>query len=57
MVTPPSTAAVPSANSPARLTLRGLVLWVVFAATLVTGLVLAVRFGGTVPAMIEEVLR
>lgn len=57
MVTPPSTAAVPPSNSPARVSLRAIVLWVAFAATLGTGLVLALRFGSSVPAMIEDVLR
>ena len=57
MVTPESTASVPSENSAAPLTWRAVALWLVFAATLVTGLVLAARFSGTVPVIFEEVLR
>jgi hypothetical protein len=50
MSTPQSTAAVSDAP---RLTWRAVLLWVVFVATLVTGLVLAVRFGGTVPTLLD----
>ncbi|WKW11820.1 hypothetical protein Strain138_001086 [Pseudogemmatithrix spongiicola] len=54
MHTPPSTPAV--SRAPA-LSWRAILLWLAFAATLVTGLVLAVRFGGGVPALIDGGLR
>ncbi len=56
MVTPPSTASVPSKHSEAPQSLRALAIWLVFGATLVTGIVFAVRFYGTVPVMIEDLL-
>ncbi len=54
MQTPESTPAVPPA---AAQSWRGILLWLVFAATLVTGLVLAVRFGASVPVLIDGGLR
>ena len=49
-----STPAVPSAPATSW---RAVLLWGAFVATLVTGLVLAVRFGGDVPALLEGGLR
>ena len=57
MVTPQSTAAVSAENTPTRMSSRALVIWLLFAGTLVTGLVLAVRFGGSAPVLLDEVLR
>jgi hypothetical protein len=54
MQTPESTPAVTPTAAPSW---RGLVLWLVFAATLVTGLVLAVRFGAGVPALVDGAAR
>ncbi len=54
MQTPESNFAVTPEAAPSW---RGLVLWLVFAATLVTGLVLAMRFGGSVPALVDGGLR
>lgn len=50
MSTPQSTAAVPDAP---RLSWRAVLLWLAFAATLVTGLVLALRFGHSVPTLLD----
>ena len=50
MHTPPSTPAVSKAPA---LSWRAILLWLAFAATLVTGLVLAARFGGSVPALVD----
>jgi hypothetical protein len=50
MQTPESLPAVTPAAAPSW---RGIVLWLVFAATLVTGLVLALRFGGSVPVLYD----
>lgn len=54
MHTPPSTPAVSQAPA---LTWRAILLWLAFAVTLLTGLVLAVKFGGSVPAMVDGGLR
>lgn len=54
MVTPPSTVRVPSESSVTPPSWRAVALWLAFAATLVTGIVLAIQFGGSVPVMLEE---
>lgn len=54
MHTPTSTPAVSEAPA---LSWRALLLWLAFAATLMTGLVLAVRFGASVPALVDGALR
>ena len=54
MQTPPSTPAVPPARE---LSWRSVLLWLVFATTLLTGLALALRFGGSVPALIDGAVR
>ncbi len=54
MQTPESSPAVTPA---AAASWRGLVLWLLFAATLVTGLVLAVRFGASAPVLLDGGLR
>ena len=54
MHTPPSTPAVSQAPE---LSWRAVLLWLVFAATLLTGLVMALRFGSTVPVMVDGGLR
>jgi hypothetical protein len=54
MSTPTSTVAVPSAPNSRW---RAAILWLAFAATLLTGLVLAARFGGSVPTLIDGVVK
>jgi hypothetical protein len=54
MHTPTSTPAVSQAPA---LSWRALILWLAFAATLGTGLVLAVRLGATVPAFVDGAMR
>lgn len=50
MHTPESTPAVSPAPA---VSWRVVLLWFVFAATLATGLLLALQFGGSTPAMID----
>ncbi|HRQ78455.1 MAG TPA: hypothetical protein PLY94_07630 [Gemmatimonadaceae bacterium] len=50
MHTPTSTSAV---AQPVGLSWRAVLLWTGFAATLVIGLLLALRFGHTVPTLVE----
>ncbi len=54
MITPQYTPSVSSTPAP---TWRGIVLWLVFAVTLLTGLVLALRFGAGVPTLLDGGLR
>lgn len=54
MHTPTSTSAV---AQPAKLSWRAVLLWTGFATTLVIGLLLALRFGHAVPALVDGVLR